>query len=196
MTYPGITSSYDSSTAALPTVTIDKIVFSVPWFDILERSQNDASQPHYLLRANDYVSVLAATEDGSLLLVRQYRPAVMGHTLELPSGHIEDGESPEAAARRELAEETGYESHRFEHLGTLAPDTGRMVNQLWCYYASGAMPLGPTVEREQGVELVRMAPGELIRGVSHGEINHALTLAVLMLAAVKNRLPVTADDSR
>jgi ADP-ribose pyrophosphatase len=174
----------------------DNVVFSVPWFEILERYSSGGSAPHYLLRASDYVSVLAVAPDGSLLLVRQYRPAVQAHTLELPSGHIERGESPEAAAARELAEETGYEAEEFVHLGTLAPDTGRMVNRLWCYYAAGAKILRSQVPREQGVELVRMAPGELVRQVHSGEINHALTLAVLMLAAVKGRLPLATHGLR
>jgi 8-oxo-dGTP pyrophosphatase MutT (NUDIX family) len=171
-------------------MTEDKVVFSVPWFEILERSANGGNSPHYLLRAKDYVSVLAATAEGSLLLVQQYRPAVRAQTLELPSGHIEDGESPETAARRELAEETGYEAEKFEHLGTLAPDTGRMTNKLWCYYASRATRLRSAVEREQGIRLVRCAPRDLLRQVSDGEIDHALTLAVLLLAAVRGRLSV------
>lgn len=177
-------------------MTCDKVVFSVPWFEILERSTDGVSDPHYLLRASDYVSVLAATPDGSLLLVRQYRPAVQAHTLELPSGHIERDESPEMAAARELAEETGFEAQDFVHLGTLAPDTGRMVNRLWCYYASAAKPLRSEVPREQGVELIRMAPGDLIHRVNSGEINHALTLAVLMLAAAKGRLPLATHGLR
>jgi len=172
-------------------VTEDRVVFSVPWFDILERSANGGnSSPHYLLRANDYVSVLAADVAGSLLLVQQYRPAVRAQTLELPSGHIEDGESPEAAARRELAEETGYQAEKLEHLGTLAPDTGRMTNKLWCYYASGAIESRSAVEREQGVRLVHCTPGDLFRQVIEGKIDHALTLAVLMLATVRGKLIV------
>ena len=174
----------------------DRVVFSVPWFKILERSADAGSAPHYLLRASDYVSVLAGTADGSLLLVRQYRPAVQAHTLELPSGHIEERESPESAARRELAEETGHDAETLIHLGTLAPDTGRMTNNLWCYYTAGVKPLRSKVQREHGVELVRMMPGELVRRVNSGEINHALTLAVLMLAAVKGRLPLTTDGLR
>jgi ADP-ribose pyrophosphatase len=171
-------------------MTADKVAFSVPWFDILERSATGENSPHFLLRAKDYVSVLAATVEGSLLLVQQHRPAVQRQTLELPSGHIEDGESPEAAARRELAEETGYEADKFEHLGTLAPDTGRMTNKLWCYYACGATQSRSAVAREPGVRLVRCAPSDLLQQVSEGKIDHALTLAVLLLAAVRGRLVV------
>src|SRR5258708_7972824 len=103
----------------------DKVVFSVPWFDIVERAVAGSAPPYYVLRTSDYVSVLAATKQGSLLLVRQFRPAVSEETLELPSGHVEAGELPEAAARRELTEETGFEAKHFELLGTLTPDPGR-----------------------------------------------------------------------
>ena len=171
-------------------MTDDKIVFSVPWFNILERSVSGSDSPYYVLRGNDYVSVLAQTTEGSVPLVQQYRPAVDAQTLELLSGHVEEGESPEAAARRELAEETGYEAETFEHLGTLAPDTGRLSNKLWCYYACRATQLRSDVAREQGVQVVRCVQRDMFRQVSEGEIDHGLTLAVLLLAAVRGRLSV------
>ena len=125
-----------------------------------------------------------------LLLVRQYRPAVGAETLELPSGHVEDGELPEAAARRELAEETGYGAEKFELLGTLAPDTGRLGNKLWCFYADNATRLRSHVTREEGIQSVQCEPRELIRYVREGEINHGLHLAVLLLAAMKGRMSI------
>jgi 8-oxo-dGTP pyrophosphatase MutT (NUDIX family) len=70
------------------------------------------------------VSVLAATKEGSLLLVRQFCPAVREEAPELPSGHVENGKSPEAGARPELAEETGYEGAKFEFLGKLTQTQG------------------------------------------------------------------------
>jgi ADP-ribose pyrophosphatase len=168
----------------------DKVVFSVPWFDILARPVEGSAAPYYVLRTSDYVTVLAATTRGSLLLVRQYRPAVRTETLELPSGHVENGEIPEAAARRELVEETGYQAHKFELLGTLAPDTGRLGNKLWCFYADRAVPSLSPITQEQGIRLVECEPADLIRLVRAGEFNHGLHLAVLMLAAVRGRLPV------
>jgi len=171
----------------------DTVVFSVPWFDIVARSLDGSASPYYIVRPNDYVTVLAATTEGSFLLVRQYRPAVGAETLELPSGHVENGESPETAARRELAEETGYEGGRFELLGTLLPDTGRMGNKLWCFYADGATPLRSPVVREKGVQLVRCDPADLVRQVGEGKIDHALNLAVLLLAAMRRHLRLGED---
>jgi ADP-ribose pyrophosphatase len=166
----------------------DKVVFSVPWFDILERPVEGSDSPYYCLRTSDYVAVLAKTIDGSLLLVRQYRPAVGAETLELPSGHIEEGESPETAARRELAEETGFTAERLELLGAMIPDTGRIANRLWCFYADNVTPPNAPVTLEAGIELVKYQPLDLLRDVSSGKINHALHLAVLFLAVTKGRL--------
>jgi 8-oxo-dGTP pyrophosphatase MutT (NUDIX family) len=172
----------------------DKTVFSVPWFDVLERPVDGSAEPHYIVRPPDYVTVLAATTDGSILLVRQYRPAVRAETLELPSGHIDGDEYPEEAARRELAEETGFEAKSFELLGTLNPDVGRMGNRLWCFYADSATEVQSLVRREAGVELVRCEPRELLQYVGEGKITHALHMAVLLLAETKGRLPIARSN--
>jgi 8-oxo-dGTP pyrophosphatase MutT (NUDIX family) len=172
----------------------DTVVFSVPWFDVVARKTRESEPPYYVLQTSDYVSVLALTEDGSVLLVQQYRPVVKSATLELPSGHVEGGESPEAAARRELAEETGYEANGLELLGILSPDTGRLGNKLWCFYTSCAVKMQSPVLREEGVQLVTCTPREMIRHVEEGSINHALTLAVLLLATLRRRLLITYND--
>ena|ERR1700676_4243168 len=166
----------------------DKVVFSVPWFDILERPVEGSSSPYYVLRTSDYVSVLAATKKGSLLLVRQFRPAVGEKTLELPSGHVETGELPEEAARRELAEETGYEAEKFELLGTLTPDPGRLANKLWCFYAGEATPVESPVNQEEGVKLILCEPRDIMRHIRRGEFNSGLHLSVLLLAVLGGRL--------
>lgn len=170
----------------------DKIVFSVRWFDVLARPLDGDASPYYLLRTCDYVTVLAATAEGSFLLVRQYRPALGVKTLELPSGHVENGESPETAARRELAEETGYEAKKYQLLGTLFPNTGRFANKLWCFYADGATQIRSRVRREKGVQLVRCQAHDLFRQIATGKINDALNLAVLLLAAVRGSVSVGA----
>ena len=80
-------------------MTDDKVVFSVPWFDVVARKAEGSASPYYILRTCDHVTVLAATAEGPLLMVRQYRPAVERETLELPSGHVEEGELPEASCQ-------------------------------------------------------------------------------------------------
>lgn len=115
-------------------------IFATQWFDLIAKDVSGDPSPHYSISTRDYVSVLAVTAGGNILLVRQYRPAVEQMTLELPGGHIEEGETPEQAARKELREETGFLAREFVLLGELAPDTGRLGNRMWCFFARQAAP--------------------------------------------------------
>ncbi len=123
---------------------VERVEFSTPWFEIVAKQFENDDAPHYSLRTKDYVSVVALSCEGRLVLVRQFRPAVGRMTLELPSGHVEDGESPEHAARRELLEETGHAAETFQFLGNLSPDTGRLGNRMWCFFAANARPAADT----------------------------------------------------
>lgn len=75
----------------------------------------------YFMDTPASVMVVAATEDGGLVMVRQYRHNLKRHTIELAAGGVSDGEDPEEAALRELVEETGYapaEGVGLQHLGS------------------------------------------------------------------------------
>ena len=104
----------------------------------------------------------------------------------MPSGHVEAGESPEQSARRELAEECGFDAPELELLGTLISDTGRNENRLWCYLARRVTPLGASYVPERGVECVLVPRANLAELVAKAEFNHALNVAALMLAVLKH----------
>jgi ADP-ribose pyrophosphatase len=133
----------------------------------------------------DYVSVVAFTDKHELVLVQQYRPAVERHTLELPSGHVEQAETPEQSARRELAEECGFDARELELLGTLISNTGRNENRIWCYLAARVSPLGTDCVPERGVARILVPRANLAELVAKAEFNHALHVAALMLAVFK-----------
>ena len=63
---------------------------------------------YYVLEYPDWINVIAITEDGQMIMERQYRHAIGKTAFELPCGVMEKGEEPLAAAKRELQEETGY----------------------------------------------------------------------------------------
>ena len=166
-----------------------QLVLDTKWFRVVARAQPDG-EPYYMLELPDYVTVVALTPARHILFVRQFRPVVQRQTLELPSGHIEPGESPEDAARRELLEETGFDAPHLELLGTLVPDVGRLANRMWCYFASGVTPSGGTPVREAGVSAIEMSERDALRCVSDGTIDHALNLAALLLAVTGGRIPL------
>jgi ADP-ribose pyrophosphatase len=124
-------------------ITSRKSVFETPWFKVIGKSIGHETQLHYSLNTLDYVHIFAVTKNGTFPVVRQFRPALEAITLELPSGHVEVGETPAQAAKRELREETGFIANELILLATLAPDTGRLSNRLWCFFAPRVEPNPP-----------------------------------------------------
>jgi ADP-ribose pyrophosphatase len=65
----------------------------------------------------NYSTIVPFTSENEILVIRSYRHLVDSTQLEVPSGYIEDGESPDQAARRELQEETGYDAKKIISIG-------------------------------------------------------------------------------
>ena len=162
-----------------------KVEFETPWFQLVSKRVTGESAPYYALHVQDYVCVVAFTAQDELVLVRQYRPAVERHTLELPSGHVEPKETPAAAARRELAEECGLHARRLEALGAMVSDSGRNENRVWCFFAPKVSPLGSDYVPEPGVERILVPRTKVRRLVASAKFDHALHVAALMLAVLK-----------
>jgi len=168
----------------------EQTVFSTPWFNIVEKySLNISDDPFYSLQTLDYINVLAITNQKEILLVKQYRPAVNNFTLELPGGHIEKNQQPEQAAQNELFEETGYLANNLDLLGILNPDVGRMTNKLWCYY-TGDMSIANKWKPEKGIEVVKYPIQQMTELIDNKQFSHALNLAVLYLAELKDVLSI------
>lgn len=165
-------------------------IMSTPWFSLVAKtlSGEEDKPPYYSIQTLDYVFALAVTQNEEVVLVRQYRPAIEDYCLELPAGHVEEGELPEAAARRELLEETGYEAAKVELLGCLAPDTGRLSNRMWCYFCSELSLAQAETRGEAGIEVVLHQWKDLVRDIGEAQFAQALPLAALLLAVLKGKL--------
>jgi ADP-ribose pyrophosphatase len=161
-----------------------KPVFSTPWFELVAKHTDLDPQPYYSIKQADYVALIAITPDGDHVFVRQYRPAVEDYTLELASGLVDGGRSPEATVLSELAEEAGYAASRPELLGVLNPDSGRLQNRLWCYVVRDATPIpGHTVER--GMEPVLISGERVEQMLRDGEMGCALHYAAYLLLRLR-----------
>ena len=163
-----------------------------PWFEVVERmvrfQEGQDPQPYHAVGQADYVGVLALTDDDRVPLIRQYRPAIEGYSLELPAGLLEDGETPQACAERELAEETGFGAGRWVALGTLDPDTARLSNRFHGFFALNLKPIDPWTP-EPGVETIALPRSEFLDLVLTGRFVHALHIALVGLALASGVLP-------
>lgn len=163
-------------------ITKREIVFSTRWFQVEAKYEDGEAEPYFSLKLPDYVVVVAYNKQGQLVLVRQYRHAIEGASLELPAGMVDDPAlSPEATARRELEEETGYLAGEMIHLGTLDSDTGRLQNRMWCYLAKN-LRTAPSWKPEAKVEPALYSAEDLDAAIKDGRFRHALHLAALELA--------------
>ena len=164
-----------------------EVAFATPWFRILAKTIKSDEAPYYSLQLPDYSSIIAVTEEGQVLLVRQYRPAVECFTLEFPSGIVDPGEDPGETARRELLEETGYAADSVEVLGPMVPDTGRLGNRIWGCFARGVRRV-PGCPPEEGIEVLTYSVSELLQATREGKFNHALHVAMLLQAALHGKI--------
>jgi ADP-ribose pyrophosphatase len=167
-----------------------EIVYRTPWFQILDRRPPGMDQPYYAIQSSDVVVIVALNDQGQLLLVRQFRPAVAMMTLELPAGHIEPGETPEDAARKELWEETGHETGTLELLTKVSPSTARFTNRLWCFFAPDVKPGSrQDLTREAGVEF-RFYEKPLTSLLAEKEFISASSYAALFAAVLRGKLSI------
>jgi ADP-ribose pyrophosphatase len=129
------------------------------------------------------VAVLALTADRRLLLVRQYRHAVGEVLLELPAGTLDrrpDGEleDPAAAARRELAEETGHVADEWRELGTFYTAPGFATERMHLFLATSLSEMsdhrGPA--EDENIELATLPLEQLLALAEAGELHDAKTL--------------------
>ena len=134
-----------------------------------------------IVEHSDSVAVVVLDEQGSILLVRQYRHAVGKALLEIPAGGIDPGEQPLEAVRRELQEETGYFPRQIDRLGGFFATPGYGTEYLHCFLASDLVPARLVAEDTEDIELVRISADEIPGLIASGDICDAKSVAALLM---------------
>ncbi len=128
-------------------------------------------------------AVVPFFEDGSILLVRQFRFPPRKEFLEIPAGKLDvAGESPLDVAGRELEEETGFVASEFESLGAIFPCIGYSNECIYLFTARGLSRGTQQLSDGEFVEPVRMPFSDALALVDAGEIDDAKTVSALLLA--------------
>ena len=125
--------------------------------DTVQLANGRTLEAYHTVEADDWVNVIAITEAANIVLVEQYRHPVGRTLIELPAGMIDAGETAEAAARRELLEETGHAGGRWHDLGALFPVAARLANQVRTWLALDVRKVAdPAPDASESIRLHEM----------------------------------------
>jgi len=160
-------------------------VFQTEWFSVeqefFDNIESLKGKPYYRINSPDGVIILAVTEKGEIILVKQFRPAINRYTLEFPSGAINESESPREAAVRELYEETGFVCKTLNHLGKGRIMVNRHNSQDFAFYGTGAVK-HPEFEGKEDIETILVTPADFKALVLSGQFEQFPAFALLVLA--------------
>ena len=137
-----------------------------------------------LIRHVGAVCVIPITDDGCAVMERQYRYPVDRVLLEIPAGKLDSkSEDHEAAARRELEEETGYRAKELIPLGMFSPACAYSDETIWMYLAKGLERGERHLDADEFLDVELIPLKELVKQVLAGEIPDAKTQIAILKAA-------------
>lgn len=117
-------------------------LFNDLWFkvrkDVCKTPRGKIVDPYYVYEFPDWVTAVPLSDDGRIIMVRQYRHGLGETCIEIPGGCIDDADaSPEDAIKRELLEETGYSFSSYKFLGKISANPSTNSNLMHMFLATG-----------------------------------------------------------
>lgn len=142
-------------------------LFNDRWFKVRrERCETPGGKivdPYYVYDFATWVGALPVTEEGKIIMIRQYRHAAGEVCIEIPGGCVDETDaSNEAAIRRELLEETGYTFSQVDYLGKISPNPSTNSNYLHMFLARGGKKTSQQhLDENEEIEVIEMTMDEL-----------------------------------
>jgi ADP-ribose pyrophosphatase len=124
-----------------------------------------------------------AGEDPQILLIKQYRYAAGGFIYEVPAGRIDEGETPEQCAERELREETGCTAERLEYMYMMYTTPAFTDERIYLYMAVGLTHGETSHESDEFMSMEPMPLSRALELIRDGEIKDAKTALAILYAA-------------
>lgn len=131
-------------------------------------------------------AVLPVTDEGKILMVRQYRNALDRETLEIPAGKLDAPDEPKIeCAYRELEEETGYRTEHMEYLMSLNTTVAFCDEAIDIFVARDLIPSKQHLDEDEVIEVEEWAVEDLLDLIYQGKITDGKTIAGITAYAVK-----------
>ncbi len=127
-------------------------------------------------------TVVPVLENESVLLIRQYRPAIKGFIWELPSGTMLPGEEPLACAKRELQEECGFLGNKFEKIGEILIAPWYSDERVYVFAATELIPCERNLDEDEILTNHLFTFDHAMAMIESGEIQDATTIIGIKMA--------------
>ena len=139
------------------------------------------------LEFSDWVLVLALTPKKEVIMVRQYRHGIERVCLELPGGLVDPADdSPALSARRELLEETGYQSDEVVLLGECYPQPAILSNKCFFYLAQNVAEIHALqLDAGEDIEIIKVPLKDIPAKIESKEIDHGMVLLAFFFLWMK-----------
>lgn len=124
-------------------------------------------------------AIVPLTADNEIVMLKQYRHAIGGFLWEIPAGTFDAGEAPLVCAKRELAEETGFEAESWESIGAVTPLPGYSDERIHLFLARNLIPSTQSLDPDEILEVHSIPLEKVIAMISDGEIEDAKTIAAV-----------------
>ena len=132
-------------------------------------------------------AVVPVKDDGTIVLIRQFRHAAGGFIYEIPAGTLHQGEEPLVCAARELEEEIGYRASTFEHLTSILPAPGYTDEVIHIYKATGLIKGTQKLDHDEVLEIVEMPLEKALAHIKEGTIRDGKTIIGLQSVYLSHR---------
>ena len=176
-----------SSLARIPWKTLSsRRVYENRWIAVREdlaQMPDGRTTPYGVVECRPCVGVLPLLDRSTVLLVGQYRYVARGFLWEMPTGAMHPGELEEAAAQRELREETGYEAASLVKLCHFDTSKSVVDETAHLYLGEGLRPALREPDPTEFIELGVFGFDEVLRMVERSEIRDAMTVIAVLHAA-------------
>ncbi len=134
-------------------------------------------------------AVVPVKDDGTVVLIRQFRHAAGGFIYEIPAGKLAQGEDPLQCASRELEEEVGYRASSLELLSSIFTAPGFADEVIHIYKATGLTKGRQQLDRDEVLEILEIPLDHAIKWVQNGTIRDGKTIVGLQAIYIRDHLP-------